>query len=165
MRSLCLELERIYNHVGDIGAICTDVAFAIVNMHCLRLKERVLRVNELLTGNRLLRGMAVLGGVRFDCDAGQLEALSQLVVGLRPEVRIAGGLIRESSSTRDRLEKTGMLKPEVARDLGVVGIAGRASGFDHDLRRDFPHAAYDQRESSPCPSIRRRRAAPDAGAH
>ena len=54
------------------------------------------------------------------------------------------GLIESSSSTLDRLEKTGVLKPEVARDLGVVGIAGRASGFDHDLRRDFPHAAYDQ---------------------
>ena len=53
-------------------------------------------------------------------------------------------MIRESSSTRDRLETTGILKPETARDLGVVGIAGRASGFDHDLRRDFPHAAYDQ---------------------
>jgi Ni,Fe-hydrogenase III large subunit len=52
-------------------------------------------------------------------------------------------LIRESSSTRDRLETTGILKPETARDLGVVGIAGRASGFDHDLRRDFPHAAYE----------------------
>jgi Ni,Fe-hydrogenase III large subunit len=52
-------------------------------------------------------------------------------------------LIENSSSTRDRLEGTGVLKPEVARDLGIVGIAGRASGFDHDLRRDFPHAAYD----------------------
>jgi Ni,Fe-hydrogenase III large subunit len=52
-------------------------------------------------------------------------------------------LIRESSSTRDRLETTGILKPETARDLGVVGIAGRASGVDRDLRRDFPHAAYD----------------------
>ena len=51
-------------------------------------------------------------------------------------------LIHESSSTRDRLETTGILKPETARDLGVVGIAGRASGFDHDLRRDFPYAAY-----------------------
>ena len=61
LRSICLELERLYNHIGDIGAICTDVAFATVNMHCMRLKERVLRVNELLTGNRLLRGMACPG--------------------------------------------------------------------------------------------------------
>jgi Ni,Fe-hydrogenase III large subunit len=53
-------------------------------------------------------------------------------------------MIRNSSSTRDRLETTGVLKPSIARDLGVVGIAGRASGFNHDLRRDFCHAAYDQ---------------------
>ena len=53
-------------------------------------------------------------------------------------------MIQESSSTRDRLETTGILKPQTARDLGVVGVAGRASGFDHDLRRDFPHAAYDR---------------------
>ena len=144
LRSICLELERLHNHIGDIGAICTDVAFATVNMHCMRLKERVLRVNELLTGNRLLRGMACPGGVRFDFDADQLKALSQLVVELRPEFDSVVGLIEKSSSTLDRLEKTGVLKPEVARDLGVVGIAGRASGFDHDLRRDFPHAAYDQ---------------------
>ena len=144
LRSICLELERLHNHIGDIGAICTDVAFATVNMHCLRLKERVLRVNELLTGNRLLRGMACPGGVRFDFDGEQLKALSQLVAGLRPEFDDVVGLIENSSSTLNRLEKTGVLRPEVARDLGVVGIAGRASGFDHDLRRDFPHAAYDQ---------------------
>ena len=144
LRSICLELERLHNHIGDIGAICTDVAFATVNMHCMRLKERVLRVNELLTGNRLLRGMACPGGVRFDFDGDQLKALSQLVIGLRPEFDDVVGLIERSSSTLNRLEKTGMLKPEVARDLGVVGIAGRASGFEHDLRRDFPHAAYDQ---------------------
>ena len=144
LRSICLELERLHNHIGDIGAICTDVAFATVNMHCMRLKERVQRVNELLTGNRLLRGMACSGGVRFDFDSEQLKALSKLIVELRPEFDSVVGLIEKSSSTLDRLERTGVLKPKVALDLGVVGIAGRASGFDHDLRRDFPHAAYDQ---------------------
>ncbi len=144
LRSICLELERLYNHLGDIGAICTDVAFVTVHMHCLRLKERALRANEELTGHRLLRGMACLGGVRFDFEAGQLQVLRQLVAELRPEFDSVVRLIEESSSTRDRLEHTGVLTPEVARLLGVVGIAGRASGFDHDLRRDFPHAAYDQ---------------------
>jgi len=91
-----------------------------------------------------LRGMACLGGVRFDFDADQLETLRQLIAGLRPEFVALVELIRESSGTRDRLETTGVLKPEVARNLGVVGIAGRASGFDHDLRRDFPHAFYDR---------------------
>jgi Ni,Fe-hydrogenase III large subunit len=144
LRTLCLELERIYNHVGDMGAICTDVAFATANMHAMRLKERVLRVNEVLTGNRLLRGMACLGGVRYDFDAAHLAALTQLLHWLKPEFEALVELIRESSGTRDRLETTGILKPEVARDFGVVGLAGRASGLDRDLRRDFPHAFYDQ---------------------
>src|SRR5438034_8047445 len=79
LRTICLELERLYNHVADIGAICTDVAFVTANMHAMRLKERVLRVNELLTGNRLLRGMACLGGVRFDFDKDHIHALRELV--------------------------------------------------------------------------------------
>jgi len=143
LRTVCLELERVYNHVADIGAIANDVAFVVGNTHAMRLKERVLRLNEQLTGNRLLRGMASLGGVRFDWDAAQIEAIRQFVTELRPEFESLVGLIRESSSTRDRLETAGILKPETARDLGVVGIAGRASGLDRDLRRDFPHAAYD----------------------
>jgi Ni,Fe-hydrogenase III large subunit len=144
LRTLCLELERLHNHIGDIGAIANDVAFAVANMHALRLKESVLRVNELLTGNRLLRGMACLGGVRSDWNAAQIKALEKLAAELAPEFDSLVELIENSSSTRDRLETTGILKPQVARDLGVVGIAGRASGFDHDLRRDFPHAAYDR---------------------
>jgi Ni,Fe-hydrogenase III large subunit/Ni,Fe-hydrogenase III component G len=144
LRAVCLELERLYNHIADIGAICTDVAFVTAHMHAQRLKERVLRVNEQLTGNRLLRGMACLGGVRFDWNGEQLGALAQLVAEVRPGFDSLVQLIEGSSSTLDRLETTGVLTPEVARDLGIVGIAGRASGFDHDLRRDFPHAAYDQ---------------------
>src|SRR2546422_4821195 len=144
LRVLCLELERLYNHVADIGAICTDVAFVTAHMHAMRLKERVLRVNEHLTGNRLLRGMACLGGVRFDFDAGQLRALVKLVDEFKQEFKELVELIRSHSGTRDRLETTGVLKPEVARNLGIVGIAGRASGFDHDLRRDFPHAFYPE---------------------
>ena len=144
LRTVCLELERLYNHIADIGAIATDVAFVVANAHAMRLKERVLRLNEALTGNRLLRGMACLGGVRCDWSGEQLKAISQFVRELRPEFESLVELIRQSSSTRDRLETTGILKPETARDLGVVGLAGRASGFAHDLRRDFPHAAYDQ---------------------
>src|SRR6266481_2930995 len=144
LRTLCLELERLYNHVADIGAICTDVAFVSANMHAMRLKERVLRVNEQLTGNRLLRGMACLGGVRFDFGAEQLRALTTLVDDFERDFESLVEIIRDSSGTRDRLETAGVLKPEVARNLGVVGLAGRASGVDRDLRRDFPHAAYDQ---------------------
>jgi Ni,Fe-hydrogenase III large subunit/Ni,Fe-hydrogenase III component G len=144
LRTTCLELERIYNHIADIGAIATDVAFVVANAQAMRLKESVLRLNEELTGNRLLRGMAWPGGVRFDFDTAQLDSLAQFARKIRPDFEALVELIRASSSTRDRLETTGILKPETARDLGVVGIAGRASGFDHDLRRDLPHAFYDQ---------------------
>lgn len=144
LRSLCLELERLYNHIADIGAIATDVAFVVANAHAMRLKERVLRLNEQLTGHRLLRGMAALGGVRYDWNAEQLHAVARFARELRPEFDSLVELVQASSSTRDRLETTGILKPQTARDLGVVGIAGRASGINHDLRRDFPHAAYNQ---------------------
>ena len=143
LRTVCLELERVYNHIADIGAIATDVAFVVGNAHAMRLKERVLRLNEQLTGHRLLRGMAELGGVRCDWTSAQFEAIRIFLRDLRPEFESLVALIRDSSSTRDRLETTGILTPETARDLGVVGIAGRASGFGHDLRRDFPHAAYE----------------------
>ena len=144
LRTICLELERLYNHIADLGAICTDVAFVTAHMHAMRLKERILRVNEELTGNRLLRGMACLGGVRFDFDAGQLGLLARLVDDLERQCHDLVELIRGNAGLRDRLETTGVLTPKVARDLGVVGIAGRASGFDHDLRRDFPDDFYDQ---------------------
>jgi Ni,Fe-hydrogenase III large subunit/Ni,Fe-hydrogenase III component G len=144
LRSACLELERLYNHIADIGAIATDVAFVVANAQAMRLKEYLLRLNERLTGHRLLRGMAALGGVRRDWDRPEQLTLAKAVGELRPEVESLVALIQSSSSTRDRLEGTGILTPQAARDLGVVGIAGRASGIDHDLRRDFPHAAYDQ---------------------
>ncbi len=144
LRTVCLELERIYNHIADIGAIATDVAFAVGNAHAMRLKERVLRLNEQLTGNRLLRGMACLGGVRFDFDAEQVRSIQRFASELLPEFEAMVSLIHNSSATLDRLETAGTLKPQTALDLGVVGIAGRASGFDHDLRRDFPHAGYEK---------------------
>jgi len=88
--------------------------------------------------------MACLGGVRYDLDAAGQGAVIRLLAWLQPEFEALVELIRESSGTRDRLETTGVLHPGVARDLGVVGLAGRASGVDRDLRRDFPHAFYDQ---------------------
>ena len=90
--------------LSNIGAIATDVAFVVANAHAMRLKERVLRLNEQLTGNRLLRGMASLGGVRLDWGTGQLETLSSFVSELRPEFDALVDMIRESSTTRDRLE-------------------------------------------------------------
>jgi Ni,Fe-hydrogenase III large subunit/Ni,Fe-hydrogenase III component G len=142
MRTILLELERMYNHVADIGAIAADVGFLIANMHAGRLREMLLAVNEHLTGNRLLRGMAAVGGVRRDWSLMQLSSLMAAVSRFSGEFEDLAALIDASDSTRDRLEHTGILPPAKARDLGVVGVAARASGIDLDVRRDHPYAAY-----------------------
>lgn len=144
MRTILLELERIYNHIADIGAIAMDVGFVIANFHAGRVREMVLSLNEELTGSRLLRGMVAIGGVRRDWDAEQLKTLRNTLVSVEREFRDVAGLIRSSDSTRDRLERTGILHPEKAAALGIVGPGGRASGVDRDVRRDHPYAAYDQ---------------------
>jgi Ni,Fe-hydrogenase III large subunit/Ni,Fe-hydrogenase III component G len=144
MRTILLELERISNHVGDIGAIATDVGFVIANSHASRLKETMVTLNEQLTGNRLLRGMVCVGGVRRGWDQAQLDTLRRTVDCFAQEFLDLIGLIDSSESTHDRLEQTGVLRPDKARDLGIVGVGGRASGVDLDVRRDHPYAAYSR---------------------
>jgi Ni,Fe-hydrogenase III large subunit len=142
MRTILLELERICNHVADIGAIATDVGFVVANAHASRLKEMLVSLNEQLTGNRFLRGMVCVGGVRRSWDAVQLVFLRAAMDAFASEFQDLVSLIDSSESTRDRLEQTGVLRPEKAKDLGIVGVAGRASGVDLDVRRDHPYAAY-----------------------
>ena len=143
MRTILLELERIYNHVADIGAIAMDVGFVIANAHAGRVREMLLSLNEELTGSRLLRGMVSIGGVRRDWDGGHVKALGKTLATVEREFRDLVQLIQSSDSTRDRLERTGILRPEKAAALGIVGVGGRASGVDRDVRRDHPYAAYE----------------------
>lgn len=142
-RTILLELERIYNHVADIGAIATDVGFVVANSHASRLREMLVSLNEEMTGNRLLRGMVCVGGVRRPWQPGHHHILRRAVDLFDRDFDRLIALIDSSDSTRDRLEHTGILRPEKARDLGIVGVGGRASGIDLDVRRDHPYAAYD----------------------
>jgi len=144
MRTVLLELERLYNHIADVGAIASDVGFMVANAHAMRLKEQLLRLNAELTGNRLQRGMNVYGGLRRDWDARQIQNARDVLRSLKTELDSLVDLILSSASTRDRLETTGVLPHKTAVDLGVVGVAARASGVDLDVRRDFPYAAYDE---------------------
>jgi Ni,Fe-hydrogenase III large subunit/Ni,Fe-hydrogenase III component G len=146
MRTILLELERIYNHVADIGAIATDVGFVIANAHASRLREKILSINEELTGSRLSRGMVCPGGVRRPWDRDQASRALEALRYFKTEFDDLTAMIESSDSTRDRLERTGVLHPDKARDLGIVGVAGRASGQDLDVRRDHPYAAYDSLE-------------------
>ena len=142
LRTILLELERLSNHIGDIGAIATDVGFVVANAHAGRLREMALGLNEELTGSRLLRGMVEVGGVRRDWSTAQVETLVRVIGNIEREFRDLIALLDASDSTRDRLERTGFLRPDKARALGIVGVGGRASGLDQDVRRDHPYAAY-----------------------
>ena len=144
MRTVLLEMERVYNHVADIGAIATDVGYVVANAHAGRLREIVVSLNEALTGSRLLRGMVCIGGVRTDWTREQVAALLGGVDIVEREFRDLVALVTSSDSTRDRLERTGFLHPDKAEALGIVGVGGRASGIDRDVRRDHPYAAYGQ---------------------
>lgn len=142
-RVILLELERIYNHVADIGAIATDVGFAIANAHATRLRETILRLNEELAGSRLLRGLLRPGGLRRPLEPARVAAMFEKLDDFRKEFEELVGLIEGSDSTLDRLETTGVLPPQKAREMGVVGVAGRASGQEVDVRRDHPFDAYN----------------------
>jgi Ni,Fe-hydrogenase III large subunit/Ni,Fe-hydrogenase III component G len=142
LRVVLLELERIYNHVADIGALATDVAFTVPASRAQILREGLVALNERLFGARLLRGTVGLGGVKRDLTP---EGRRDLLAHLGPFEREFAGLVTlliDSGTFTDRVDGTGVLGPQVARDLGVVGMAARASGLDLDLRRDQPHDAY-----------------------
>ena len=133
VRAVLLELERMYNHVTDIGALCNDVGHSILNNQAQRVKEDLLRINDQVTGSRLLRGGVRLGGVN--------------VVGLPDPARLAGiaadigeiaALAVGHSVVRDRFAGTAVLTRQQAVDLGTLGYVARASGFSIDARRDHP---------------------------
>ncbi len=143
-RTILLELERICNHIGDIGAILLDVGFGIGAVRASQLKERFMGLNEVLTGSRLLRGAAAIGGVRrgIGDSPAKRQALTRTLEEGEAAFERLVDLALSSSTARDRLEMTGVLSTEDAHRLGIVGIAGRASGIDGDMRRDHPHCAY-----------------------
>lgn len=141
IRTILLELERLYNHVGDIGGIATDVGYYAGAAHANKLKEELLRLNEVLTGSRLLRGMNTIGGLRRDLSHKQDTILSRLST-LQHDFRGLMELLLNTPSVVDRLETTGFLSGEIARSLHVIGPTARASGISRDTRCDHPYAAY-----------------------
>lgn len=144
LRSLLLELERLHNHLGDVGAICNDTAYALPHAHCGRMKERLMQLNDRLTGSRFLRGAMCVGGVTRDVSAGQIDDTVNEVNRIETDFSELESIIVANASLTDRLEATGVLTKRTAWDHGVMGVVGRASGIDQDVRRDRPFAAYDE---------------------
>ncbi len=144
IRTMLLELERLYNHIGDVGAILLDVGFAAGAATAFELKETFLHLNECLTGSRLLHSLAAIGGVRRDPEDTPLkrQTLRETIIRAKRSFEDLVDLVMSSSSVLDRLETTGTLGHTDAYRLGITGIAGKASGIDRDYRRDHPHCAY-----------------------
>jgi Ni,Fe-hydrogenase III large subunit len=142
LRVVLLELERLYNHIADIGALATDVAFTVPASRAQAQREGLVRLYERLFGARLLRSTLAFGGVRQDLSSGGADALRHHLRTFEKEFESLIALLIDSGSFTDRVDTTGVLSRQAALDLGVVGMAARASGIDADLRRDHPHDAY-----------------------
>jgi Ni,Fe-hydrogenase III large subunit/Ni,Fe-hydrogenase III component G len=142
LRTVFLELERIYNHLGDVGGIALDTAYNVGAQHAFILRERVLQVNEEICGSRLLRSINRPGGVRRDIAKDDAAKLRTELIKVKLDLNDLVGLITSQPALLDRIETTGVLSAEAAKNLNVVGPGARGSGIDRDVRRDHPYAAY-----------------------
>ena len=141
-RVLVAEMERLYNHVGDLGNICAGIGFNPGSSRLAALKERLLRLNEQVTGHRYLMGSVLPGGLRDDLSAERLAAMPATLTEVGHELAGAVRAIIRSDGVHARLHGSGVVGTPLAMALGATGVAARASGIDADLRRDEPYAAY-----------------------
>ena len=143
LRALMAELERLANHLGDIGAICNDASFSIMHAHCGILREQVLRAAAASFGHRLMMDRVVPGGVATDLTpdgAAQIRNALQQIRGRLPQLI---ELYDNTASLQDRTVGTGIVRTEWVRQFGAGGFVGRASGRIFDARKTPGYAPYD----------------------
>ncbi|MDE2050103.1 MAG: Ni,Fe-hydrogenase III large subunit [Gammaproteobacteria bacterium] len=143
LRALFLELERIANHLGDAGALANDAGFAFGLTQFSRIKEELLRTMSQALGQRYLLDAVVPGGTQVDVSAEAARSLASRVAAIGRESAQLGTIYDDHAGVRDRFAGAGILTPELARRLGVLGLVGRASGQPLDARVDMPSAPYD----------------------
>ena len=142
IRGIALELERLANHVGDLGALAGDVAYLPTAAYCGRLRGDFLNMTAEICGSRFGRGLVRPGGLGFDLVPGQVEPLKSRIVAARRDVTEAVELLWETPSVRERFDRTGTLTAEDADGLGLVGPVARACGIQRDVRHDFSAGIY-----------------------
>ncbi len=135
LRALMIELERLANHLGDIGAICNDASFAIMLTHCGILRERVLRAADTAFGHRLMRDRVVPGGITSDPSNAGIDAIRALLREIRARFPTLVQLYDRTTSLQDRTVATGRLSAALARQFGAGGYVGRASDRAFDARQ------------------------------
>lgn len=144
LRALLLERERVANHLGDLGYLGNDVALSFGFAQFWILKEQLLRNNAALFGHRYLMDSIVPGGVAVDLTVEGKHIIEQECVMLEREARILRGIYEEHAGVQDRFIGAGRVEPKLASQLGLCGLAGRASAQAWDARVQFPCAPYDK---------------------
>jgi Ni,Fe-hydrogenase III large subunit len=142
LRGIALELERLANHTGDLGALAGDVAYLPTAAHCGRLRGDFLNMTALLCGSRFGRGFVRPGGVRFDVDGGRAAQLRTRLAAALAGVTEAVNLLWDTPSVPARFEGTGIVRRDDCERLGLVGPAARACGVLRDVRQEFPSGVF-----------------------
>jgi Ni,Fe-hydrogenase III large subunit len=142
LRALAAEIERLANHLGDIGAVCNDASFSIMHASCGLLREHVLRAANACFGHRLMMDAVVPGGVRSDITTAGMGELRALLAFIRRRFPELVDLYEDTASLKDRTVGTGILSPALAQQYAAGGYVGRASGRDFDARRAPGYAPY-----------------------
>lgn len=142
IRGIALELERLANHTGDLGAIAGDVGYLPTSSFCGRIRGDFLNMTAVLCGSRFGRGLLTPGGTIFDLTAPQRDDLLKRLEDARRDLTNAVDLLWNTPSVMGRLEGTGILTHEQAIELGLVGPAARGCGIKRDVRHDHPFGIY-----------------------
>lgn len=142
LRAIALELERLANHTGDLGALAGDIGYLPTASYCGRIRGDFLNMTALICGSRFGRGLLRPGGVLFDLDEARQKNLTERLTQSRKDVTSAVELLWNSSSVRARFENAGPVSRETAIELGLVGVAARASDVERDVRIQFPSGIY-----------------------
>ncbi|WP_441621963.1 hydrogenase large subunit [Cupriavidus sp. RAF12] len=143
LRALMLERERVANHLGDLGALGNDAGLAFGLAQFSRLREDWQRRSGEAFGHRLMMDAVVPGGVARDLTPAMLDRLQQQCDDIEREARVLRAVYDEHAGLQDRFLGTGCVTPQLATQLGLTGLAGRASGRAADLRCDHAWLPYD----------------------